>query len=168
MNIILLSGGSGKRLWPLSNETRSKQFFKVFKDKNGQLQSMVQRVYGQLIQNKLNKSVVIATGLNQVESIYNQIGSSVEVVVEPERRDTFPAIALACAHLFFNKNCELNESVIVLPVDQYAEDEYYKVLLEIDKSIQSGLSNLILMGIVPTYPSEKYGYIVTGEDGLTV
>ena len=48
MNIILLSGGSGKRLWPLSNDIRSKQFIKIFKDENGEPQSMLQRVYGQI------------------------------------------------------------------------------------------------------------------------
>ena len=47
MNIILLSGGSGKRLWPLSNDVRSKQFIKLFKN-NGEYESMVQRVYRQL------------------------------------------------------------------------------------------------------------------------
>lgn len=48
MNIILLSGGSGKRLWPLSNEVRSKQFIKLFKDEKGNYESMVQRVYRQI------------------------------------------------------------------------------------------------------------------------
>ena len=48
MNIILLSGGSGKRLWPLSNDIRSKQFIKLFKDDNGNYESMVQRVYRQI------------------------------------------------------------------------------------------------------------------------
>lgn len=48
MNIILLSGGSGKRLWPLSNDVRSKQFIKLFKDEAGNYESMVQRVYRQI------------------------------------------------------------------------------------------------------------------------
>ena len=48
MNIILLSGGSGKRLWPLSNDIRSKQFIKIFKTENGDYESMVQRVYRQI------------------------------------------------------------------------------------------------------------------------
>ncbi len=47
MNIILLSGGSGKRLWPLSNDVRSKQFIKLFKN-NDEYESMVQRVYRQI------------------------------------------------------------------------------------------------------------------------
>ena len=49
MNIILLSGGSGKRLWPLSNDIRSKQFIKIFKTPDGQYESMVQRVYRQIL-----------------------------------------------------------------------------------------------------------------------
>ena len=48
MNIVLLSGGSGKRLWPLSNDIRSKQFIKIFKGVNGEYESMVQRVYRQI------------------------------------------------------------------------------------------------------------------------
>lgn len=168
MNIILLSGGSGKRLWPLSNETRSKQFFKLFKDSENNWQSMVQRVYGQIIKNGLSESVIIATGKNQVDSIYSQIGKSVEVVTEPERRDTFPAIALSCAHLYYNMNKDSDDSVIVIPVDQYAEEEYYNVLHQIDKALVLNESRLVLMGISPTYPSEKYGYILTKNDGISV
>ena len=48
MNIVLLSGGSGKRLWPLSNDIRSKQFIKIFKTEEGSYESMVQRVYRQI------------------------------------------------------------------------------------------------------------------------
>ena len=49
MNIVLLSGGSGKRLWPLSNDTRSKQFIKIFKTADGSYESMVQRVFRQIL-----------------------------------------------------------------------------------------------------------------------
>ena len=45
MNIVLLSGGSGKRLWPLSNDIRSKQFIKLFKNEKDEYKSMVQRIY---------------------------------------------------------------------------------------------------------------------------
>ena len=61
MKLILLSGGSGKRLWPLSNDTRSKQFLKVLEGEDGTRQSMVQRVWGQLESVGLNESSVIAT-----------------------------------------------------------------------------------------------------------
>ena len=48
MNLVLLSGGSGQRLWPLSNDIRSKQFIKIFHREDGELESMVQRVYRQI------------------------------------------------------------------------------------------------------------------------
>ena len=99
MNIILLSGGSGKRLWPLSNDVRSKQFIKIFKKEDGLYESMVQRVYRQIKTVDTDASVVVATSKSQVSSIHNQLGDDVGICVEPCRRDTFPAIALACSYL---------------------------------------------------------------------
>lgn len=73
MNIILLSGGSGQRLWPLSNNVRSKQFIKVLQGEDGQLESMVQRVYRQITTVDANAQVTIATGKKQVSMIRNQL-----------------------------------------------------------------------------------------------
>ena len=61
MNIVLLSGGSGKRLWPLSNDVRSKQFIKIFKTEEGGYESMVQRVYRQIRAVDPRADVTIAT-----------------------------------------------------------------------------------------------------------
>ena len=99
MNIILLSGGSGKRLWPLSNDVRSKQFLKVFKTESGDRESMVQRVYRQIRTVDPEAKVTIATSREQAPSIYEHLGENVGISVEPCRRDTFPAIALASAYL---------------------------------------------------------------------
>ena len=68
MNIILLSGGSGKRLWPLSNDIRSKQFIKIFKTVDG-YESMVQRVYRQIKEVDAEANVTIATSKTQVSSL---------------------------------------------------------------------------------------------------
>ena len=78
MNIILLSGGSGKRLWPLSNDIRSKQFIKLFKDENGKYESMVQRVYRQITEVDNDADVTIATSKTQVSAIHNQLGNKVD------------------------------------------------------------------------------------------
>ena len=101
MNIVLLSGGSGKRLWPLSNDVRSKQFIKIFKGnpENNERESMVQRVYHQIKKIDADATVTIATAKTQVSAIHNQLGNGVGISVEPCRRDTFPAIALATAYL---------------------------------------------------------------------
>lgn len=89
MNIVLLSGGSGQRLWPLSNDIRSKQFIKIFRKADGTLESMVQRVYRQIKTVDPEAVVTIATSKSQVSAINNQLGENVGISVEPCRRDTF-------------------------------------------------------------------------------
>ena len=160
MNIVLLSGGSGRRLWPLSNDIRSKQFIKIFKTENGGYQSMVQRVYGQLKSVMPDAAVTIATSKSQVSAIINQLGDDVGISVEPCRRDTFPAIALAAAYLADVQEVDPHEPVVVCPVDPYVEDDYFHALKSLGEQAAAGEANLVLMGIEPTYPSEKYGYII--------
>ncbi len=160
MNIVLLSGGSGKRLWPLSNDVRSKQFIKIFKTQDGTYESMVQRVYRQILDADKNATVTIATSKSQVSAICNQLGDNVGICVEPCRRDTFPAIALATAYLYDVKGIDENESVVVCPVDPYVNDDYFEAVKKLGNLAEAGNSNLVLMGIEPTYPSEKYGYII--------
>ncbi|WP_022779624.1 sugar phosphate nucleotidyltransferase [Butyrivibrio sp. AE3009] len=160
MNIVLLSGGSGKRLWPLSNDIRSKQFIKIFKKEDGSYESMVQRVYRQIKKVDKDATVTIATSKAQVSSIHNQLGEDVGISIEPCRRDTFPAIALATAYLVDVKGVDPNESVVVCPVDPYVNDDYFEAIKALSEQADRGEANLVLMGIEPTYPSEKYGYII--------
>ena len=160
MNIILLSGGSGKRLWPLSNEVRSKQFLKIFKKPDGTHESMVQRMYRMILDVDQNAAVTIATSENQVTSIKAQLGENVGISIEPCRRDTFPAIALAVAYLHEIQGFSENEAVVVCPVDPYVEPDYFRMLNLLQAQAEKGEANLTLIGIEPTYPSEKYGYIL--------
>ena len=163
MNIILLSGGSGKRLWPLSNDIRSKQFIKIFKTENGDYESMVQRVYRQIRAMDETATVTIATSKTQVSAIHNQLSENVNVCVEPTRRDTFPAVALATAYLHDVLGVSRDDSVVVCPVDPYVNEDYFAAVKRLSDMAKEGSSNLVLMGIEPTYPSEKYGYIIPGD-----
>ncbi|MEC5238017.1 sugar phosphate nucleotidyltransferase [Bacillus mycoides] len=167
MKLILLSGGSGKRLWPLSNDSRSKQFLKVLKNENNGMQSMVQRVWGQLKSLGIENDAVIATSKSQVDMINSQLGNDVPIIIEPERRDTFPAIALAASYLYSKEHVDLNEVVGVLPVDPYVENSFFERLLDLEKALNSSNADLGLMGVTPTYPSEKYGYIVPNVETST-
>ncbi|MCH0465944.1 mannose-1-phosphate guanylyltransferase, partial [Enterococcus faecium] len=160
MNIILLSGGSGRRLWPLSNDIRSKQFIKLFKDENGEYESMIQRVYRQITTVDPDAKVTIATSKSQASAIHNQLGDKASICVEPCRRDTFPAILLAAAYLHDELGVGDDESVAVCPVDPYVDNSYYEGVEALEKLVQQNTANLTLMGIAPTYPSEKYGYII--------
>lgn len=167
MKLILLSGGSGKRLWPLSNDSRSKQFLKVLKNENDEMQSMVQRVWGQLTSLGIENDAVIATSKSQVDMINSQLGNDVPIIIEPERRDTFPAIALAASYLYSKEHVDLDEVIGVLPVDPYVENSFFERLLDLEKALNSSSADLGLMGITPTYPSEKYGYIVPNVEKST-
>jgi mannose-1-phosphate guanylyltransferase len=160
MNLVLLSGGSGQRLWPLSNDIRSKQFIKIFHREDGELESMVQRVYRQIKAVDTDATVTIATSKSQVSAIHNQLGEEVGISVEPCRRDTFPAIALAAAYLKDMQGVGEEESVVVCPVDPYVENDYFEALKALGDRAAVSSANLVLMGIEPTYPSEKYGYII--------
>ena len=160
MNIVLLSGGSGKRLWPLSNEIRSKQFIKIFKTADGKYETMAQKMYHQIKRIDNEANVIIATSKAQVSTIRNQLGPDVRVSVEPCRKDTFPAIVLATAYLHDVLGVRETESVVVCPVDPYVNDDYFEALKSLAHIAELGKSNLALLGIEPTYPSEKYGYII--------
>jgi len=160
MQLVFLSGGSGKRLWPLSNNARSKQFLPLLEKADGTMESMIQRVVRQAEEVGLKAEITFATNAAQRDSIINQIGEHVGIVAEPERRDTFPAIALAASYLHFEKNCNDDEVVVVMPSDPYTENGYFEAIARMAEEVEKNTAELVLMGITPTYPSEKYGYVV--------
>lgn len=165
IHLVLLSGGSGTRLWPLSNSSRSKQFLKVLRDAEGNHVSMVQRVFSQIRAVDADLDVTIATCADQEHSIRSQVEGDYALVLEPERRDTAPAIMLACAHLAREQGAATGDTVIVMPIDTYADQAYYDGIVGLDEAVQSGFADLVLLGVEPTYPSEKYGYIVPSDHG---
>lgn len=160
MQLILLSGGSGKRLWPLSNNARSKQFLPLLEREDGSMESMVQRVVRQAREACLSDNITIATNAGQLDIITNQLGDKVSIVTEPERRDTFPAIALAASYLKLSQGCNDDEVVVVMPCDPYTETAYFEAIARMAECVKDNVADLVLMGISPTYPSTKYGYIV--------
>lgn len=166
MQLILLSGGSGKRLWPLSNDTRSKQFLPLLASPSGGMESMIQRVVRQIRESKLTDNITFATNAVQRDSIINQLGEDVIVVTEPERRDTFPAIALASSYLSKDKKCSNDEVVVVMPCDVYTESTYFVTIGKMVETVEKNVADLVLMGITPTYPSEKFGYVMSKKDDL--
>jgi mannose-1-phosphate guanylyltransferase len=168
MKIILLSGGSGKRLWPLSNEARSKQFLRILECPDGGRESMVQRVVRQIKASKLTDDIIFATSISQKDIITNQLGEDITIVTEPCRRDTFPAIALATSFLSKEMKCNRDEVIVVMPCDSYTEAHYFDSIRTMAKAVEDGFADLVLMGIKPTYPSAKYGYVVpeSGSDNI--
>lgn len=162
MQIILLSGGSGSRLWPLSNDARSKQFLRLLPvpGKPGEYESMLQRVVRQIRETDIDADITVATSHAQLDAVTSQVGDQVSVVTEPERRDTFPAICLACEYLSHVKKCAEDETVVAMPCDAFTEEGYYMAVKRMSQAAAQGDADLILMGITPTYPSSKYGYVL--------
>ena len=124
------------------------------------MESMVQRVVRQAKDAKLTNEITLATNASQLDIITNQLGETVSVVTEPERRDTFPAIALAASYLKYAKGCADDEVVVIMPCDPYTEAGYFETIGKMVECVRQDVADLVLMGITPTYPSEKYGYVV--------
>lgn len=164
MYIVLLSGGSGKRLWPLSNDLCSKQYIKLMNhdaaDTADEKCSMLQRVFGQLKTAGLSDNTIVCASDAQVELIESQLDGAAEVAVEPMRRDTFPAVMLSCAYLLSKKGAKTDDVVAFLPVDPYTTGEFFARIKRLGEYIASSEQTIGLLGGVPTYPSTKYGYIV--------
>jgi len=161
--IVLLSGGSGKRLWPLSNDLRSKQYIKFLSRENdsSSVCSMVQRVMDQLQTAQLSQTTIICASAGQVEMLRSQLGN-VNIAIEPDRRDTFPAVMLSCAYLASKLGASPEDVVCILPVDPYTEGSYFTTLKQLAHVVEHTETEIALMGAVPTCPSTKYGYIVPG------
>ena len=161
INIILLSGGSGMRLWPLSNGIRSKQFLKVLKSPDGGTESMAQRIVRQLEEAGMASDIVVATSRGQRDTVVDQIGNKIsDVVTEPSRRDTFPAIALAASFLQNGKGLEDSDVAVAMPIDAYTDGGYFSAMLKMAEIAREGIADITLMGITPTQASSKFGYIV--------
>lgn len=166
MYIVLLSGGSGKRLWPLSNDLCSKQYIKLMNhDRRAEAEesekcSMLQRVFRQLETAGLSQNTIVCASDAQVEIIESQLDGAAEVAVEPMRRDTFPAVMLSCAYLLSKKGAKPEDVVAFLPVDPYTTGEFFARIKHLGECIKNTEQTIGLLGGVPTYPSTKYGYIV--------
>ena len=122
---------------------------------------MVQRVFDKIGCIPADVDVTIATSVNQEVSIRSQLKGDYSLVLEPERRDTAPAIMLAAAYLAYDREMDLQDPVVVMPIDSYADQEYYDKAMELARVVECD-GGLALLGVTPTYPSEKYGYIVPG------
>jgi mannose-1-phosphate guanylyltransferase len=160
MKILLLCGGSGKRLWPLSNQVRSKQFLKLLSTEDNKLESMLQRVCRLLESTGLLSSTYLITSQNQMDIVLNQLDELVPVICEPSQKGTFSAIALAVTYLTSQQDMDLDEPVCVLPVDSFADESFYHLLKQIPEILHQSKADLAHIGVEPKFPSDQFGYIV--------
>lgn len=157
MHIILLSGGSGRRLWPLSSGSRSKQFIKLLKNKDSQYESMLQRIYRQIRKVLPEADILMTTCADQREIIESQLGDAVDIIQEPERRDTFPAVLLSASYLIHERRAALDGSVVIMPVDACVGDGYFHTIGRMCEAVEWGTCRLMLMGVAPPLPRRNMG-----------
>ncbi|MFA6192450.1 MAG: mannose-1-phosphate guanylyltransferase/mannose-6-phosphate isomerase [Sulfurimonas sp.] len=153
MTNIILCGGSGTRLWPISRNLMPKQFVKLFDDKS-LFQLTLKR------NSKLCSTQFIVSNAEQYFLALDQIeeqNHGVKYLLEPIGRNTAPAIALACMA------CKEDEIVLVTPSDHLIknETEYEKVLIRAKELAEQG--SLVTFGITPTFAETGFGYIEGGD-----
>ena len=160
MRIILLCGGSGKRLWPLSNEIRSKVFLRLLKSEDGARESMIERICRQLDEVGLLQSTCIITHHSQVEITRSYVGEHIPILAEPFKKGTFTAISYAVSYFHEKLQADPDETICVLPVDTYADTAFFRLLLCFPNVLLQSKADLALLGTKPLHPSDQFGYIV--------
>ncbi len=161
MKAIILAGGAGTRLWPMSTEDCPKQFLEF-----GSEGSLLRKTVKRLLQGSFIDEIVISTHVNYVPLVQEQLrqfGSTLKILVEPCRKNTAPAIALAIKYLERYCSAKPTDAILVVPSDHLIEPE--AVFLSAVEQMEEGAltGKIITFGIRPTKPETGYGYIEVGH-----
>jgi mannose-1-phosphate guanylyltransferase/mannose-6-phosphate isomerase len=163
MKALILAGGSGTRLWPLSRKNYPKQFLRLNSNRS-LFQQTVERVLPVLTA----EDIVITTNreykfyvLSDLKEVLSEKYTSPSIILEPAIRNTAPAIALAMRYCLEKLGCQEDEVVFVTPSDHLIrpEEAFQKYLLKAEKIARDG--KIVTFGIKPDRPHTGYGYIKT-------
>ncbi|MEI6531398.1 MAG: mannose-1-phosphate guanylyltransferase/mannose-6-phosphate isomerase [Chlamydiota bacterium] len=159
MKAFILAGGSGSRLWPLSRENYPKQFLRL-KGTDSLLQKTTKRMLELIPPEKL----FILTTDKYLQDVKSQVDKSLHanIILEPSRRNTAPAIALALKYAVDKRGAMPDDVILVMPADHFIEPEH--VFLEAVKkaAFQAKQGKIVTFGIEPTRAETGFGYIKKG------
>jgi len=163
MYSVILCGGSGTRLWPLSRKNYPKQFLKLYSNK-----SLLQETYIRMAKIMPTDNIFFVTNNDNFFNVFNQIREITknfkkeQILVEPLSRNTAPAITLATKYLIEKKEIDPAAPIAFLPADHFIKDEdkYLKILKNALKNVNNFIGTI---GITPTKPETGFGYIKKGD-----
>ncbi|MFX3649772.1 MAG: sugar phosphate nucleotidyltransferase [Paenibacillus sp.] len=164
MHIVLLCGGSGKRLWPISNELRSKLFVDILPSPDGGRESMISRVCRQLDSSCLTDSTLIISHQDQANITARHTQGKIPVIGEPYKRGTFTAAALATLYLQSFRMAKNDDVICIAPADVFAGEDFFSSFQLLPDILKQSQADIALIGTRPTHASEQYGYILPGEE----
>ena len=139
MRIILLCGGEGRRLWPLSRPGRTKPFIPLFEGAGGK-RSSIQRIWEQLEKNGLSSFTYIVIQSSGLPLLLEQLGPSVPYLIEPDGKGTYPAVVYAAACLRSKQLLGSEVAIIVLPADLYVEEAFVQMLKLLEPALSESQS----------------------------
>ncbi len=156
---LILAGGSGTRFWPLSRNEKPKQLLKLFDD-----ETLIEKTVNRLSGLVSMDNIIVLTNVAQVPGILEALPGlpKENVLSEPARRDTGPAVALAAAWVAAR---DPNAVMMVLPADQVVADTAgFQSILESACAVAAASPSIVTLGIKPDWPCPSYGYIERGEE----
>lgn len=158
MKVIILAGGSGTRLWPMSRQNKPKQFYNILSD-----QPLVKDTYERFLHNFSLEDIYISTTPEftlEIKKIFTHINDE-NIIVEPEKRDTAPAMGFVAAHLVDEFP---DEPIVFVPSDHYiTQADIFIKSLRVAEEVILKTKKMVDIGIVPTFPSTALGYTRIGK-----
>lgn len=159
---IILAGGSGSRLWPLSRELYPKQLLNIQNK-----ESMLQETYRRVLDIIPVEKIVNVTNIKHAPNVKFQLSKLADnpvVISEPESKNTAPAIAMSVKYILDNYSGAKNEVVFVVPSDLKIKDtkNFVSSVKDAEKLAKKGY--LVTFGVKPDYAETGYGYIKIGDE----
>ncbi len=158
IKIVLLAGGKGTRLWPISTDDMPKQFLKIYGD-----DTMIEKIYNDLCSLYNKKDIYIATNAEYKLYLEQILPGFTNYIIEPKSNGTYSAVLNIAAHLKYKDNIKETEMISILPIDAYVNKDFFNVFERVEEKYKDS-SSICLIGIKPNCISSQYGYIVHHSD----